>query len=148
MTNEKPTLVLVHGTNSNSYGWSGLVSELTLRGHRAVAVDLPGHGNSQFIPESYQAPQDLDALAVEPSPLAKFTVDDYVEHVTGVVRRARRLGPVPVAGLECPGDGALALRPVIHLPDPEPKHGDLSSVGQLPSISAHAPQPTTCWRAG
>lgn len=98
MTNEKPTLVLVHGTNSNSYGWSGLVSELTLRGHRAVAVDLPGHGNSQFIPESYQAPQDLDALAVEPSPLAKFTVDDYVEHVTGVVRRARRLGPVILAG--------------------------------------------------
>ncbi|MEV4109819.1 alpha/beta hydrolase [Nonomuraea sp. NPDC049695] len=93
-----PTLVFVHGTNSSSAWTSGLMSELTLRGHRSVAVDLPGHGNEAFYPRAYQAPQDLEALATEPSPLAKITIDDYVERVVEVVRRARRHGPVILAG--------------------------------------------------
>jgi pimeloyl-ACP methyl ester carboxylesterase len=94
----KPTLVLLHGTNSSSFMYTGLLRELTLRGHRAVAVDLPGHGLEGFIPRSYQAPQDLELLATEQSPLAKFTIDDYVERVVDVVRRARRRGPVILAG--------------------------------------------------
>jgi pimeloyl-ACP methyl ester carboxylesterase len=98
MTNDKPTLVLVHGTNSSSFWSAGLITELTLRGHRAVGVDLPGHGREAFYPRAYQAPQDLEALATEPSPLAKLTIDDYVEHVIDVVRRARRHGPVILAG--------------------------------------------------
>ncbi|WP_433221228.1 alpha/beta hydrolase [Microtetraspora malaysiensis] len=93
-----PTLVFIHGTNSPSFMWSGLISELTLRGHRGVAVDLPGHGDEAFIPRAYQAPQDLEALATEPSPLAKITIDDYVERVVEVVRRARRHGPVILVG--------------------------------------------------
>lgn len=93
-----PTLVVVHGTNSSSFWCSGLINELTLRGHRAVAVDLPGHGAEGFFPRAYQAPQDLDALATEPSPLATITIDDYVERVVDVVRRARRQGPVILAG--------------------------------------------------
>jgi pimeloyl-ACP methyl ester carboxylesterase len=92
------TLVFVHGTNASSFWCSGLVSELTLRGHRAVAVDLPGHGGDGFFPRAYQAPQDLAALATEPSPNAKITVDDYVERVIDVVRRARRHGPVTLVG--------------------------------------------------
>jgi pimeloyl-ACP methyl ester carboxylesterase len=93
-----PTVIVVHGTNSSSLWCAGLVRELTLRGVRSVALDLPGHGEEAFYPRSYQAPQDLDALATEPSPLAKFTIDDYVERVVDVVRRARRLGPVILAG--------------------------------------------------
>lgn len=101
MTNNetaRPTLVFVHGTNSNAYGWSGLINELNLLGHRSVAVNLPGHGDDQFIPASYQAPQDLAALATEPSPLAQYSIEDYVERVVEVVRRARRLGPVILVG--------------------------------------------------
>lgn len=94
----KPTIVMVHGTHSSSFWCSELISELTLRGHRIVAVDLPGHGADGFFPRAYQAPQDLEALATEPSPLAKFTLDDYVERVVDVVRRARRHGPVILAG--------------------------------------------------
>ncbi|MFF5210960.1 alpha/beta fold hydrolase [Streptosporangium sp. NPDC000396] len=94
-----PTLVFIHGTNSSSAWASGLTSELTLRGHRCVAVDLPGHGREAFYPRSYQAPQDLQALATEPSPLAKITIDDYVERVVDVVRRARRHGPVILVGM-------------------------------------------------
>lgn len=93
-----PTLVFVHGTNTSSFSWSGLINELNLRGHRSVAVDLPGHGDEGFFPRAYQAPQDLEALASEPSPLAKNTIDDYVERVVGVVRRARRHGPVILVG--------------------------------------------------
>jgi pimeloyl-ACP methyl ester carboxylesterase len=63
-----------------------------------VAVDLPGHGAEGFLPRSYQAPQDLEGLATEPSPLAKITIDDYVERVVNVVRRARRHGPVILVG--------------------------------------------------
>ncbi|MFC7328276.1 alpha/beta fold hydrolase [Marinactinospora rubrisoli] len=93
-----PTLVFVHGTNSSSSAWLGLVRELTLRGHRCVAVDLPGHGDEGFFPSAYQAPQDPAGLAAEPSPLAGLTIDDYVERVVGVVRRARRHGPVILVG--------------------------------------------------
>jgi len=93
-----PTLVLVHGTNSSAAFMSGLLTELTLRGHRCLAVDLPGHGQEAFLPRAYQAPQDLEALATEPSPLAAFTIDDYVERVVNVVRRAHQQGPVLLAG--------------------------------------------------
>lgn len=93
-----PTLVFVHGTHVSSFSWVGLTQELTLRGYRTVAVDLPGHGIDGFYPRSYQAPQDLAALAKEPSPLAAYTLDDYAEHVEDVVRRARRHGPVILVG--------------------------------------------------
>ncbi|WNV86391.1 alpha/beta hydrolase [Umezawaea sp. Da 62-37] len=102
----RPTLVLVHGSNSSSALCAGLITELTLRGHRAVAVDLPGHGTEAFHPRSYRAPQDLDALATEPSPLAGITVDDYIERVVHVVRRARRHGPVVLAGA---GQGGVTV---------------------------------------
>jgi pimeloyl-ACP methyl ester carboxylesterase len=92
------TVIFVHGTNSSSAWCTGLISELALHGHLGVAVDLPGHGAESFYPRAYQAPQDLAALATEPSPLAKITIDDYVERVVAVVRRARRNGPVILAG--------------------------------------------------
>ncbi|GAA4176983.1 alpha/beta hydrolase [Phytohabitans flavus] len=93
-----PTLIFIHGTHSSSVLGSGLISELTLRGYRAVGLDMPGHGREGFFPRSYQAPQDLAALATEPSPLAGFTIDDYIERAVDVVRRARRHGPVILAG--------------------------------------------------
>lgn len=93
-----PTIVLVHGTHVSSFSWVGLTQELTLRGHRTIAVDLPGHGIDGFYPRAYQAPQDPAALAKEPSPLAALTLDDYAAHVEDVVRRARRNGPVILVG--------------------------------------------------
>ncbi|MCX4524554.1 MULTISPECIES: alpha/beta fold hydrolase [unclassified Streptomyces] len=93
-----PTFVLVHGAGSNAYGWSPLLAELALRGQRAVAVDLPGHGPGAYLPASYQTPQDPERLRTEPSPLGKVTLADFAEHVTAVVRRAHRLGPVVLVG--------------------------------------------------
>ncbi|MCK7592017.1 alpha/beta hydrolase [Subsaxibacter sp. CAU 1640] len=42
----KPTILLVHGWESNSYRWRNLVCELKKRGHNVVALDAPAHGKS------------------------------------------------------------------------------------------------------
>ncbi|WP_250034856.1 alpha/beta fold hydrolase [Paractinoplanes maris] len=89
------TFVMVTGANGSAAG----DAELTLRGHRTVGVELPGHGvfSGQFR-RSYQAPQDLAALATEPSPMAGVTLDDYAAATVAVLRRAARLGPVILWG--------------------------------------------------
>jgi len=93
-----PTFVFVHGSNSNSFSWGPLQRELALLGHRSLAVDLPGHGFEAAFPVSYQAPQDLTALAAAPSALAGVTLSDAVAHVVAAVRRAAGHGPVILAG--------------------------------------------------
>ncbi|MFD6974824.1 alpha/beta fold hydrolase [Streptomyces sp. NPDC059949] len=93
-----PTFVLVHGSGSNSYGWSAISAELGARGYRAIAVDLPGHGPGAYFPVSYQVPQDLERLRTEPSPLSEVTLEDCAAHVVDVVRAAHRNGPVILAG--------------------------------------------------
>ncbi|MFI9783745.1 alpha/beta fold hydrolase [Kitasatospora sp. NPDC051984] len=98
-----PTFVLVHGSGSNSFAWQPLLRELGLRGHRAIAVDLPGHGLGAYLPESYQSPQDLDRLRTEPSPLSKVTLADFAAHVIATVRQARRNGPVVLVGASLGG---------------------------------------------
>ncbi|HEY0247784.1 MAG TPA: alpha/beta hydrolase [Gryllotalpicola sp.] len=42
--------VLIHGVMSSSRNWRLLGPELAARGYRAVAVDLPGHGQSPRAP--------------------------------------------------------------------------------------------------
>ena len=39
-------MLLVHGLASNARMWDGVAEELSARGHRVVAVDLRGHGQS------------------------------------------------------------------------------------------------------
>jgi pimeloyl-ACP methyl ester carboxylesterase len=93
-----PTFVFVHGSNSNSFSWAPLQSELALLGHRTLAVDLPGHGFGAALPACYQAPQDLAALAAAPPGLAGVTLASNIEYVVGIVRRAAEHGPVILAG--------------------------------------------------
>jgi pimeloyl-ACP methyl ester carboxylesterase len=75
------TYVLVHGAFANAAHWSPLVRALALRGHRALAVDLPGHG--------------LDA---RPGGMAGISTADDVAAVVDVVRAAREHGPVVLVG--------------------------------------------------
>ncbi|GAB3424603.1 alpha/beta fold hydrolase [Flindersiella endophytica] len=107
-----PTFVLLHGTCASSLWWAGLTPELTMRGYRTIAVDLPGHGVEANYPLAYQAPQDLAALAVEPSPLAGITFQDYIDRVAGIVRRAGRNGPVILVGHS---QGGATINPVCDL---------------------------------
>lgn len=90
-THRVRTYVLVHGTHSAGTFWTAIARELSLRGHRTITVDQPLHGTEKFIPRSYQ-PQDLKALATEPSPVAALTLDDFEQRVTTAVRRAASLG--------------------------------------------------------
>ncbi|WP_234366234.1 alpha/beta hydrolase [Streptomyces albireticuli] len=96
---KRPTFLLVHGANSNAYAFAPLIAALTLEGHRALAVDLPGHGAQANFPPSYQAPQDLAAFTNAPSPvLSRTSLEDNARHVAGVVRRLARQGPVVLVG--------------------------------------------------
>ncbi|GAA3231177.1 alpha/beta hydrolase [Nonomuraea helvata] len=88
------TYVFVTGAN----GVAGTDPELTLRGHRTLGVNLPGHGPEQQFHRAYQAPQDLAQLATLPSPMAGVTLDDYVEATVDTVRRASKHGPVILVG--------------------------------------------------
>lgn len=88
-----PTFVLVHGAFANSFSFAPLQAELALRGHRSLAVDLPGHGFAATFPAAYQAPQDLDALAAEPGSIEGVTLADNTAHLIGVLERAKRNGP-------------------------------------------------------
>ncbi|MEJ2885708.1 alpha/beta hydrolase [Actinomycetospora aeridis] len=75
------TYVLVHGAFANASHWGPVGRALALRGHRAVAVDLPGHG--------------LDA---RPTGMVGIATADDVAAVVDVVRAAHEHGPVVLVG--------------------------------------------------
>nr|WP_243717043.1 alpha/beta hydrolase [Actinomadura sp. KC345] len=64
---------------------------------------MPGHGLDAQYPVAYQAPQDLDAWADEPSTLAGVTLQDDIDAVTGIVRRLTEHGPVVLVGASLGG---------------------------------------------
>ena len=98
-----PTFVLVHGSGTSSFMWASIQRELALLGHRSLAVELPGHGLDAQYPAAYQAPQDLEAWAAEPSTLAKVTLRDNADLVVDTVRRVAAHGPVVLVGASLGG---------------------------------------------
>ncbi|MEV8366315.1 alpha/beta fold hydrolase [Streptomyces niveus] len=97
------TFVFVHGVCTSASMWAPVQRELALLGHRSYAVDLPGHGLDAQYPAAYQAPQDLDAWAAEPSKLAGITLQDNIDMVVDVVRRVAEHGPVVLVGASLGG---------------------------------------------
>jgi pimeloyl-ACP methyl ester carboxylesterase len=90
-----PTYVLVHGSGSNARAWSTIQQEMALRGHRTIAVDLPGRGAG--FSTAYHL-QDLETFAAEASALAGVTAAETIGHVVDVVRQVREHGPVILVG--------------------------------------------------
>jgi pimeloyl-ACP methyl ester carboxylesterase len=84
------TFVLVHGAFSCAAHWGPVARGLARRGHRPLAVDLPGHG--------------LDARVVDgdpgtaPSGMAGRSTAGDVDAVLDAVRAAREHGPVVLVG--------------------------------------------------
>lgn len=89
------TFVVVTGAS----GSPGGINDLSLRGHRTVGVDLPGHGlaDGQFTLD-YQAPQDHRSLATRPSPMRGIGLDDFAAAAIDVVRTVAEFGPVILYG--------------------------------------------------
>ncbi|WP_329156712.1 alpha/beta hydrolase [Streptomyces anulatus] len=105
----QPTFILVHGAFANSFSFAPLQAELALLGHRSVAVDLPGHGFEATFPASYQAPQDLAALAGEPGGIEGVTLADNAARVIDVLERAKRNGPTVLVAHSRGGITATAV---------------------------------------
>lgn len=129
---DSPTFVLVHGMGCNAAVWSPTVRELALRGHRALAVDLAGHGFRASVPTGYLGPQDPAALASEPSAMRDVGTADDVAIVVDVLRRAREHGPAVLVGTS---RGGLTLTAVANAA-PE-------LVDRLVYVSAHCPVTVT-----
>lgn len=103
------TLVLIHGSGTSSHMWAPLQRELTLLGYKSFAIDLPGHGLEAQYSFAYQAPQDLETLASEPSSLADVTLEDNVSALASVVHALRRHGPVVLVSASLGGVTATVL---------------------------------------
>lgn len=98
MPSAAPTFVLVHGAFANSFSLAPLQAELALRGHRSLAVDLPGHGFEATFPAAYQAPQDAAGLATTPGAIKGVTLADNAARVIETLERVREHGPVILVG--------------------------------------------------
>jgi pimeloyl-ACP methyl ester carboxylesterase len=109
MADGDPTFVLVTGSGATSFLWNPVVGEIVLRGHRALPVELPGHGFDTVFPAGYGSPQDLELFAGAPSPMAGLTLDDYAEHTLRIVRRAAEHGPVVLVGHSVGGSTATRV---------------------------------------
>jgi pimeloyl-ACP methyl ester carboxylesterase len=60
------SFLLVHGAWHGAWCWRRVVPELEVRGHRVLALDLPGHGS-------------------DPTPLESVTLQDYARAVSDVI---------------------------------------------------------------
>lgn len=98
MSENNSTFVLVTGSGATSFLWNPVVREIVLRGHRALPVELPGHGFDTVFPAGYGTPQDPERFASSPSPVAGLTLDDYADHTLSVVQRVAEHGPVVLVG--------------------------------------------------
>jgi pimeloyl-ACP methyl ester carboxylesterase len=93
----KPTFVFVHGAWHGGWCWEKVVKLLAEQGYDGVTVDLPGHGLLAQFPGAYTVPgQNAAALGTEVSPLAAVTLNDYRDHVLGVISGLAHNGSGPV----------------------------------------------------
>ncbi|WP_435582276.1 alpha/beta hydrolase [Amycolatopsis thermoflava] len=79
-------VVLIHGAWHGAGHFTALAEALTARGHRVLALDLPGHGTRARFPASYLT-RDTAALRTERSPLADLTLDEVATDVITALRR-------------------------------------------------------------
>lgn len=88
------TFVLVHGSWHAAWCWYKIVPRLERAGHRAIAIDLPGHGLDQ-------------------TPLTDVTMDSYVDAIGGAVDEAGE----PVVLVAHSRGGIVFLRRRRHTPN-------------------------------
>jgi pimeloyl-ACP methyl ester carboxylesterase len=84
---DAPEIVFLHGGAQNAHTWDTVVLAM---GRPALAVDLPGHGHSDWRPDGAYTPRDL--------------ADDVEVAITGVTS-----APVAVVGMSLGGLAAMEL---------------------------------------
>src|SRR5262245_50081600 len=87
------TFVLVHGSFQGSWCWREVVPRLESRGHRAVTLDLPAHGADR-------------------TPVAKVTMQDYVDAIATVVRALDERPVLVGHSMGSPIAGVAEMQPV------------------------------------
>jgi pimeloyl-ACP methyl ester carboxylesterase len=92
---DAPAVLLLHGGGQTRHAWGGAARALGEQGWHAVALDLPGHGDSGW-------PEDGD-----------YTIRTIAESVARTVRALGR--PVALVGASL---GGLASMAALDLPDP------------------------------
>jgi pimeloyl-ACP methyl ester carboxylesterase len=120
---ESPAVLLLHGYSDSADTWRPLMAELAKRGHRAVAVDLPGCGSADRPPSGPVLPAIdrfvadlLSAHAQEgPRPL-------IVGNSLGAVAalRAGQDQALPLAGVVAISPAGLGHQPWVDLVAREP----------------------------
>jgi pimeloyl-ACP methyl ester carboxylesterase len=107
------TFVLVHGAWQAGWCWQDVVPLLTDRGHRAVAIDLPGHGRDCGPIEAITLQHYVDAIVAATRGYADPPI--LVGHSIGGVamqaaeRLAGRLRAVVYVAATLPSNGAAML---------------------------------------
>lgn len=89
------TFLLVHGAWHNALHWTRVTEALVARGHRVVAIDLPGHGLNARFPASYVAGATA-RFGEERSAQADITLEDCATAVVTALEKLRQGGTKPV----------------------------------------------------
>jgi pimeloyl-ACP methyl ester carboxylesterase len=71
--NTPDTIVLIHGLWLTSRSWEGWIERYASRGHRVLAPSWPG------------MEEDVEVLNADPSPIAKLTVEQIVDHYESII---------------------------------------------------------------
>src|SRR5258708_39458696 len=101
MPSTKPAFIFVHGGFVCKSIWRLVIPLLEARGHVARALDLPGSGAYNKVPQAYdKRPFDAEAFATEPSPKANITQEERTQAVVSLVEETAREtgGPVVLVG--------------------------------------------------
>jgi pimeloyl-ACP methyl ester carboxylesterase len=123
ITGEGPALLLLHGYSDSADTWRPLMAELAKRGHRAVAVDLPGCGSAEPPPPGPVLPA-IDRFVAD---LLAGQVTDgrqplLVGNSLGAVAalRAAQHGELPLEGVVAISPAGLGHQPWVDLVAREP----------------------------
>ena len=85
--------LFIHGSWHGAWCWQDVMRHLLQEGYQCQAIDLPGHGLWAIMPDAFlKRPVDKEALATEPSSLARLTIKDYRDTVIEAAMRARQTG--------------------------------------------------------
>lgn len=100
---ERPTVVLAHGGGQNRHAWARSAAALHAAGHRVVAYDQRGHGDSEWITDG----AGDDAYGNDTFARDLLAVRDAVDTGTGVIGVGASLGGMAIVGAHAIASSSL-----------------------------------------